>query len=99
MRIETGAYEADYTNAPNWGLNQGAGPRTFISPRISFSQPFNAVPRMMIGIVALDTDYHHNTRVNSHVVGVDSEGFNVGFETWADTLLNAVGVNWVAIGD
>ncbi len=100
MRIETGAYEADYNNAaPGWGLNQGTGSRTFTSPRISFGQRFNATPRMTVGIVVLDVDHNSNTRVSAQAVDVDREGFNVRFATWAETLLYGVGVNWMAYGD
>ena len=93
MRIESGKYSAGMTNQ-SWGLNERG--RGSFRERVSFSQPFEEPPTLLIAISGLDirNDY---TSVIAEAERVAVDGFALRIST-VQGGVQEVRLNWMAIG-
>jgi hypothetical protein len=85
----TGTYED-----ARWTLNGGEGVRTFIV-RQTFPNPFPRAPIVVVSFSYLDAAAGP-LRARVYASDIDANGFNVNFETWADSRLNAAVAAWIA---
>lgn len=44
----------------------------------------------------IDTDNRANTHILVNVENVTADGFDITFETWADSIVWGLGANWIA---
>jgi hypothetical protein len=95
MQIQSGRAGSGQGD-PAWTLLTGSGNREF-RQYIAFSAPFAGAPNVTFGIVLLDAISGHNTRINADVRDISASGFTLVLSTWADTLIWACHVNWLAI--
>ena len=63
---------------------------------IQFKPPFVEVPKVSWGTTALDIDHTHNIRLNTFAVNLNKNNFTLNVNTWADTGLYGVTVQWMA---
>jgi hypothetical protein len=75
----------------------GHGSRT-ARARVTFSEPFAAVPAVTVGLSLWDFAHETNTRADLSTENVTEEGFTILFRTWNDTRIARVRVSWQAIG-
>jgi hypothetical protein len=65
---------------------------------IRFSEPFFAVPSVMVHIGLCDMDHQHNMRIDLTADDITSAGFVIVFRTWGDTRVARIRADWMAIG-
>lgn len=67
------------------------------SKRINFPKPFQGKPPQVIcWLNSLDLDKDYNWRVKTYATDIDTSGFTVHIDTWADTIMYSAGMTWVA---
>ena len=93
MRIESGKYSAGMTNQ-SWGLNERG--RGSFRDRVSFSQPFEEPPKLIIAISGLDIRTGYTTSVIAEAERVAVDGFALRIST-VQGGVQEVRLNWVAI--
>lgn len=97
LRIEHGVWEGTAENTPGWSILNGDGKRVF-RDSILFKQGFSEPPKVVIGISYFDIIRKANSRLNVKVAKIDKNGFYFHLQTYWDTQIWAVGVNWLAYG-
>ena len=95
--IQSGWVTRGYTS-PGWNLREGDGIREFIV-HITFSKPFTEIPDVTASLMMVDISKEFNTRIWVLAQNVSTTGFDLVIRTWSDTMVNSVGVTWVAIQD
>lgn len=84
-----------------WTLDEereeDAEPRLF-SHKVSFSQPFKAVPVVHLGLTGYDVEEHGTARLSLKAEDITAQGFRAIITTWRDTRVYAVEFNWLAVG-
>jgi len=81
-------------------VSGGCGTGGYDERRINFPRPYASrdTPTVLVSIYQYDFCWGHiNNRAYAWVKGVDSTGFNVVAQTWGDTKLYGIGVEWMAI--
>jgi len=86
------------TNDANWLLDKGEGDREYRS-RITFTSSFDQKPVVQVSLAHLDIFNGTNSRIGVVAFNVDLDGFDLVFQTWADTQIAGIGVVWLAYGD
>jgi hypothetical protein len=72
-------------------------PKQQTSRRISFAPPYaGGVPNVVVWLNELDMANSANARVTAYVTDVDTQGFTVHIDTWADSTLYSGGITWIA---
>ncbi|KAK4158753.1 hypothetical protein QBC43DRAFT_223590 [Cladorrhinum sp. PSN259] len=66
--------------------------------RIDFKTAFAAVPTVIASMTGADVSNKDNFRIKVYVTGVDTRGFTVHADSWAETKMYTCGVTWIAIG-
>lgn len=79
---------------PMW---TGSGPRES-RHKISFPQPFEEVPSVMVSISMWDLDQKTNSRADISAERITRTGFQLVFRTWGDTRVARIRADWMAIG-
>jgi hypothetical protein len=97
LAIENGSQWMS-SDAPKWTLEEGEGIRRVVIP-IKFSEPFLSAPKISLSFNYLDTDNTFNQRIKVEAKRVTTTGYNMVLTTWYDSIIWAVGVSWIAIGD
>ena len=88
VHVEVGKYSSV------WG-NCGTG--AYNKRRINFKRPFSEAPLVLVSIYHYDLCWFHgNNRVLTFVESSDAQGFTAVAQTWADTRLYGMGVEWMA---
>jgi len=82
--------------AGTWTLNTGSGDRSYRTPDIAFPQPFQQTPVVVLSLAGIDAGNQFNIRVRLAAEDVQADEFNIRVSTWADTVIHAVWVTWVA---
>ncbi|KAI1502556.1 hypothetical protein F5X99DRAFT_158443 [Biscogniauxia marginata] len=67
--------------------------------RVGFLKQFKSAPAVMACISSADVSNGANFRVRVYVTAVDSKGFTVHADSWADTQLYSCRVSWIAVGE
>lgn len=75
----------------------GAGERES-RHQIVFTQPFLAVPSVMVSLSMWDIDHMNNARMDLRAQRVTAKGFDLVFRTWGDSRVARVRADWLAIG-
>lgn len=75
----------------------GSGPRE-VRHLQEFSEPFQSIPVVTIGISMWDIDHKTNSRVDISADNITATGFEIVFRTWADTRIARIRADWMAIG-
>ncbi|HZZ90261.1 MAG TPA: H-type lectin domain-containing protein [Caulobacteraceae bacterium] len=83
------SYESD-----DWGLHDGSGERK-IEIYQEFSTPFVKQPSVSISLSEIDSGAGP-LRVRVSATEVGTRGFKAVIETWADSVLYAAAVSWIA---
>jgi len=73
-----------------------AEPNAPSAVRINFERPFVTPPKVVAFFNLIDLDKNHNWRLKTSATNIDTKGFTLHIETWADTILYAARVAWVA---
>jgi hypothetical protein len=71
-------------------------PKAPSSVRINFERPFVTPPKVVLFFNLLDLDKNRNFRVKTYATNVDTKGFTLHIETWADTILYTARTCWLA---
>ena len=87
--IQTGVYNTQETRPWN-------APQPEQSKRINFKTPFKSPPKVIIWLQSLDMDKNKNWRIKVYPSDIDTDGFTVNANTWADSILYSAGVTWLA---
>ena len=75
----------------------GHGPRES-RHAIAFSEPFRAVPVVIVGISMWDLDQKTNQRADIAAENITETGFDLVFRTWGDTRVARIRADWTATG-
>ncbi|KFA60174.1 hypothetical protein S40285_09749, partial [Stachybotrys chlorohalonatus IBT 40285] len=87
--VQTDTYNTQETrpwNQPQ--LNQ--------SKRINFAKPFSRTPKVVTFLQSLDMDRSRNWRIRCYATDIDTNGFTIHADSWADSILYSAGVTWLA---
>ncbi|KAF8469950.1 hypothetical protein BDZ91DRAFT_791904 [Kalaharituber pfeilii] len=74
-------------------LTLASSPRRIL---IQFSEPFIKKAKVALFLNGMDFDKRYNPRVNIHAVDETANGFTLILEAWWDTIVQSLGVTWVA---
>ena len=77
-------------------LGDSKGHATRMDVAVTFNQPFSEPPKVVWGTSGLDIDHLHNTRYSSSISNVNEKGFVFHSNTWSDTGLYQLIVQWMA---
>lgn len=76
----------------------GSGPRQR-RQHVVFSEKFQTMPTVIVGLTMWDTDHASNMRVDVQAEKTDETGFDMVFRTWDDSRVARVRANWTAFGE
>ncbi len=63
---------------------------------ISFSEPFDSNPEVVIAIVSYDVDKTKNLRLRASALDITTTGFQLAIQTWEDSIIYRVSIQWLA---
>ncbi|KAI4283567.1 MAG: hypothetical protein L6R35_005126 [Caloplaca aegaea] len=68
------------------------------SKRINFAQPFEGQqpPNVVCWLTTVDMDKNKNWRIKTYATDIDTKGFTVHIDSWADTIMYQAGMTWLA---
>lgn len=99
------AYPADLEgvqsgNVSSLDVRSGLAPVAKTKGKVMFAGEgaFDKLPKVFIGMSALDMDSAKNMRVKIFADKISSDGFTWHGESWDDSLLYSVGADWIAFG-
>ncbi len=91
---QTGRLECRYF-ATGSVMDNGTGLRVDYR-RVNFVSPFAEIPRIHIGIAAIDANYGRNLRFDVLAGDINRNGFSVYVRTWGDSIIHQVDASWIA---
>ena len=56
-------------------------------------------PQVIMSIKDVDASHNENLRIKLYANGIDNNGFNANFETWADSAIYNLVASFVVVGD
>jgi len=65
---------------------------------VTFSEPFNHAPSVMVTLEMFDMDQRTNQRAETVVENITKTGCDIVFKTWGDTKVARARASWIAIG-
>lgn len=80
---------------PRTGLRETSPPRIY-TKRVDFAEPFSALPAVLVSIRALDASKEANTRIIVSAANIDARGFTMRFQTWSDSRIYDIIIDWIA---
>mmetsp|Transcript_17689 Transcript_17689/g.29092 ORF Transcript_17689/g.29092 Transcript_17689/m.29092 type:complete len:411 (+) Transcript_17689:241-1473(+) len=97
-RIVSGHQRSGLTMNEDWPLYKVINVEDvrFFLTRVTFERPFNEPPNVMVNLSGMDVNRDKNIRVSAYATFIDSQGFDLKIETWADTEIKSVSVSWMA---
>lgn len=87
--LQTGTYNTQETRPWN-------NPQLTQSARINFAKPFSSPPKVVTSLQELDMDRSRTWRIRVYATDVDTHGFTVHADSWANSILYSAGVTWLA---
>ncbi|KAI4128919.1 MAG: hypothetical protein LQ341_006628 [Variospora aurantia] len=68
------------------------------SKRINFAQLFEGQqpPNVVCWLTTVDMDKDKNWRIKTYATDIDTKGFTVHIDSWADTIMYQAGMTWLA---
>jgi hypothetical protein len=101
MRIENGKYSADESHE-RWSLAaSGLSRQRIFTSRITFAQPFEDSPKVIIAISGFDifdAGETFSSSVKVRAEQITTEGFTVQFSAYHTSRVRSLTVDWLAIG-
>lgn len=79
----------------DWNLIGSSGPRTW-AKLVSFPTQFSTIPSVAVSIAGFEVIQGEPARINVTVGQVTTTGFWVQIQTWGDTQVSGVAVQWLA---
>ncbi len=79
-------------------MYEGSGPRR-VDTRVAFAVPFEAIPRVHVGLSRILSPGGRDLRIRVMVTSVDRFGFDVDVLTWLESKLETIGLEWTAYSD
>ena len=67
--------------------------------KVEFNKPFLRPPLVYAGFSMVDISNEHYLRVRKYIGEVSTVDFIIGIETWADTKIARIAVDWLAFGE
>ncbi len=95
--IQSGYFQCDWGSCPGWTLNSGIGGRDYAT-RITFPSKYTSPPDVFVSIQIFDMQSGPNPRIAVYPQNITSDGFDLLFYTWADTIIYSAGASWIAYG-
>lgn len=80
-----------------WTLNDGSGERQS-RYKVKFLTALPKAPTVAIWLNRIDASLFPTTRLDVRAENVTTDGFDVVFETWADSHVYGLGATWIAVG-
>ncbi|MGH2343033.1 H-type lectin domain-containing protein [Segnochrobactraceae bacterium EtOH-i3] len=96
VRIGVFQDQAQSDGCAGWALGSGTGVRK-ITRSINFDPPFTGQPDVLLSLTMLDADRGANTRILLYPSSISAHHFDLVVQTWADTHICGVQVQWFAI--
>ncbi|KAL8766985.1 MAG: hypothetical protein Q9209_006397 [Squamulea sp. 1 TL-2023] len=88
--LQTGTF-----NTTEVGIWQDHKPQN--SKRINFARPFQGQPpKVICWLTTVDMDKDKNWRIKTYATDVDTKGFTVHIDSWADTIMYQAAMTWLA---
>jgi hypothetical protein len=81
----------------DWTLEDPQVGQRTVTRSVTFPQPFPGMPLILVNLTGLDAAAGKNLRVRVYPTDVTPAGFNVNFETWADSIIYGVRASWIAM--
>jgi len=97
QEVQTGSFGAN-GDSPGYTLNKESGDRTY-TIEVNYPQPFNKKPSIILSVSLIDADKNQNLRYEVQASAVSRDGFMIKIKTWADTKINGIGGNWMAVAN
>ncbi|KAL8911486.1 MAG: hypothetical protein Q9171_003347 [Xanthocarpia ochracea] len=67
------------------------------SKRINFARSFQGQPpKVICWLTTVDMNKDKNWRIKAYATDIDTQGFTVHIDSWADTIMYQAGVTWLA---
>lgn len=66
---------------------------------VAFAETFRKPPAIHLGMSMWDVSNDANSRADISAEDIDTEGFAIAFNTWGDSKIARIRVNWIAIGE
>lgn len=95
--VDTGYYYA-HSSMANWNLTQGTGERIY-RVHATFGKKFSAPPAVTVSLSSFDLSPTYGQRLAVYAENITKDGFDIVVLTWADTVVYAAGVTWLAHGN
>jgi len=96
--IQSGIYHCTASICPDWNLNIGSGPRDY-SIWINFPEVYDSVPAVVVNISKFDLVEGSNYRLSINPKNITTQGFDLTFSTWSDSLVYGASATWIAYGE
>jgi len=99
LTILAGTLELTH-ESPRWTLAQVAESdgRRSVEGKITFERAFLSAPVVHVGLAGFDISNDAAARIALRTIDITANGFLVQVETWVNTRVWSVTVNWVALG-
>jgi len=97
--IQNGTCEGGYKSYDKWTLHTGSGARNYpLIVRFDPIHKFPEPPRIMLSITGFDglNELNAVNRILVTAKNVTTEGFEILVQTWANTTVHTVWVDWLA---
>lgn len=92
-QVLSGSWSASNTSTKGYTLDKNEGDRT-VSIEVSFLNPFEEKPNVVVGITSMDTA--GDVKFDVKAVSVSRDGFTVQVKTWGKASITSISGFWVA---
>ncbi len=93
-QIQSGQWSTKMGDS-GFNLDTNTGERA-ITIEVSYKNPYDVKPRVMLSVTQIDADKGFNNRYNVEVLSVSRDGFTVKIRTWADSKVYSISGYWLA---
>lgn len=87
---------SDFSDGGEMWVGEGARARHKL---IVFDEPFRSPPIVHVGISLWDVAQNTNLRADISAENITESGFDMVFQTWGDSKIARVRMNWIAFGE
>ena len=89
------AIKLGFTDPPTPIEKADRSPRWY-STHVNFAKPFHSTPLVHTGIRSFDLGKEANARLLVSATEINTKGFTLNIQTWSDSRVYGVGVDWIA---
>jgi hypothetical protein len=93
-QVESGEWNIS-TTSTGYTLDENTGDRS-MTIDVSFAEPFDEKPNIIIGVTMIDATTKTNIRYNVSPMSVSRDGFIIKVATWSDSKIYGIGGYWIA---